>query len=113
MVWGHSSVLDLDLCWDRGELRLRDPRTGQFLPTPDELQAAKEAAEERADAERVAREAAEIQVVELESKLRLFNVNYEASDPELDPVNPPVLSRILSINQAPVNTTGAFFCPPW
>ena len=77
LVWGHSSVLDLDLCWDRGELRLRDPRTGQFLPTPDELQAgrdaereAKEAAEERADAERVAREAAEAQVAELESKLR-------------------------------------------
>ena len=57
--YGHSSVLDLDLCWDRGELRLRDPRTGQFLPTPDELQSAKEAAEERADTERVAKEAAE------------------------------------------------------
>ena len=84
LVWGHSSVLDLDLCWDRGELRLRDPRTGQFLPTPDELQAGKEAAEERADAERVAkeaaeeradtarvaREAAEVQVAELESELR-------------------------------------------
>ena len=84
LIWGHSSVLDLDLCWDRGELRLRDPRTGQFLPTPEELQAGKEAAEERADTERVAkevaeeradterlaREAAEVQVTELESKLR-------------------------------------------
>ena len=84
LIWGHSSVLDLDLCWDRGELRLRNPRTGQFLPTPEELQAAKEAAAERADAERaakeaaaeradteqVAREAAEVQVAELESKLR-------------------------------------------
>ena len=91
-------MLDLDLCWDRGELRLRNPRTGRFLPTPEELQAAKEAAEERADAERVAREAtaeradaervakeaaeeradtervareaAEVQVAELESELR-------------------------------------------
>ena len=84
LIWGHSSVLDLDLCWDRGELRLRDPRTGQFLPTPEELQAGKEAAEERADTERVAkevaeeradterlaREAAEVQVTELESELR-------------------------------------------
>ena len=56
LVWGHSSVLDLDLCWDRGELRLRDPGTGQFLPTPEELQAAKEAAE--------------AQVAELEAELR-------------------------------------------
>ena len=91
LVWGHSSVLDLDLCWDRGELRLRDPRTGRFLPTPDELQAerdaareakeaaeeradtarvAREAAEERADTARVAREAAEVQVAKLESELR-------------------------------------------
>ena len=62
-----------NLCWDRGELRLRDPRTGQFLPTPKELQAVNEAAAERADTERVASEAAEVQVAELESKLMIPN----------------------------------------
>ena len=45
-----------NLYWNHGGLRLWDPRMGQFLPTPDELQAAEEAAQ--------------IQVAELESELR-------------------------------------------
>ncbi len=36
LIWGHSPVLGLDLCWDDGELRLRDPRDGEYLPTPEE-----------------------------------------------------------------------------
>ena len=36
LIWEHSSVLELDLCWHRGELRLWDPETGEFLPTPEE-----------------------------------------------------------------------------
>ena len=62
LIWGHSFVLELDLCWDRGELRLRDPETGEFLPTPDELQAGREA-------ERAAKEAAEARVAALEAEL--------------------------------------------
>ena len=57
MLWGHSDVLGLDLCWDNGTLKLRDPATGRFLPRPgqlraelDEAQDRAEAAEERADA---------------------------------------------------------------
>ena len=47
LIWGHSAVLDLDLCWDEEELRLRNPATGEYLPTPEEQRAAREAAETR------------------------------------------------------------------
>ena len=50
LLWGHSPVLGLDLCWDDGELRFRDPTTGEFLPTPEELQAERDAAEAERDA---------------------------------------------------------------
>lgn len=57
LVWGHSAVLDLDLCWDAGELRFRDPASGEFLLTPEEQRAAREAEAARADrAEAEARE---------------------------------------------------------
>ena len=84
LLWGHSAVLGLDLCWDDGELRLRDPLTGDFLPTPEELQseseaahisaeaerAARETAEARTESERAARQSAEARVAELEAELR-------------------------------------------
>ena len=38
LLWGHSEVLGLDLCWDEGVLRLRDPESGNFLLTPQEMQ---------------------------------------------------------------------------
>ena len=63
LLWGHSAVLGLDICWDDGQLRFRDPTTGKFLPTPEELQAA-------AEDERAARQSAEARVAELESELR-------------------------------------------
>ena len=28
ILWGHSVVLGLDVCWDDGQLRFRDPQTG-------------------------------------------------------------------------------------
>ncbi len=58
LIWGHSAVLGLDLCWDEGELRFRDPLTGEFLLTPEEHQAARNAAEAR--------------VAALEAELRLL-----------------------------------------
>ncbi len=69
LIWGHSSVLELDLCWDRGELRLQDPETGEFLPTPEELRAARDSERAGREAERAAREAAEARVLELEAEL--------------------------------------------
>ena len=47
LIWGHSEVLGLDLCWDEGELRFRDPSTGEFLLTPEEQQSARIEAETR------------------------------------------------------------------
>ena len=77
MLWGHSAVLGLDLCWDDGELHFRDPSTGEFLPTPEELQAERDAAEARADAEearaeteRAARLAAEAELARVQEQLR-------------------------------------------
>ena len=55
--WGHSEILNLDLCWEYGELRLWDPAAERYLPTYDDTaealiaaQAQREAAEARADA---------------------------------------------------------------
>ncbi len=84
LLWGHSAVLGLDMCWDDGKLRLRDPLTGEFLPTPEELQsdmqelqadvqaaeANAQAAQESVAAERAARQSAEARVAELEAELR-------------------------------------------
>ena len=50
MVWGHSRVLGLDLCWDRGRLRFYDPVAGQWLRNYEETQDELTAAESRADA---------------------------------------------------------------
>ena len=75
--WGYSQVLGLELWWDDRMLRFRDPATGQFLRTPHEIYADYQAAESRAaDAEaradeaRVAKEAAEARLAEMEAELR-------------------------------------------
>ena len=77
LIWGHSPVLGLDLCWVDGTLRFRDPATGDFLPTPAELdararadRAARDAAESRAAQDRAAREAAEAEVARLREQIR-------------------------------------------
>ncbi len=59
LLWSYSPLLDLELCWDQGQLRLRYPDTKQFLPTPEEERALRDAAESRAGAERQSRLAAE------------------------------------------------------
>ena len=75
--WGHSPVLGLDLCWERGALRFYDPATGGYLPTPAELQDQRDAAETRAAGaesraaiERAARLAAEAALRRLREQLR-------------------------------------------
>ena len=45
LLWGRSEALGLDLCWDNGTLRLRNPATGRFLLTPEELQSELEASQ--------------------------------------------------------------------
>ena len=62
-IWGHSTVLELDLCWEDGRLRFYDAATGGFL-----LNLA-EATEER-DAERAGRLAAEAELQHLQEQLR-------------------------------------------
>lgn len=32
VIWGHSEVLGLDICWDRGMTRFRNPSTGGLMP---------------------------------------------------------------------------------
>ena len=67
---GHSDALNLDLCWNHGELRWYDPSTGQHLMTLAEERQARAAAEERANTEREALAAAEARIRELEEELK-------------------------------------------
>ena len=61
LIWGRSEVLGLDLCWKDGELRFRDPRTGEFLPTAREARAALSESEARTEREQRDRHIAEAQ----------------------------------------------------
>ena len=54
--WGYSEILELELWWEEGKLRFRDPASGQFLLTPGKLY-------DRAGT-------AEARVAELEAELR-------------------------------------------
>ena len=75
-VWGLSPTLNLEFHWVEGSLRLYDPAVGRWLPTHEESEERAEAAESerseaevRAESERVAREAAEARMAELEAAL--------------------------------------------
>ena len=70
LLWGRSEVLGLDLCWDEGVLRLRDPETGRFLPTLLELRSERDAAQARADEDRQRAASAEERAAALEEELR-------------------------------------------
>ena len=83
-LWGHSAVLNLDVCWEYGKLRWWDPEGGRYLETHEqeaeariaaEAQQGRErqariAAEAQQDRERQARIAAEARIRELEAELR-------------------------------------------
>ncbi len=75
--WGHSEVLNLDVCWEDGQLRFWDPVAKRYLRTSDEMYEDRIAAEARADtaiaraqSERQARLEAEARTQELEEELR-------------------------------------------
>ena len=77
LIWGHSEVLGLDLCWEEGTLRLRDPVSSNFLPRPEELRSELDTAHERAEAAeaqaelvRERAESAEARASALEEELR-------------------------------------------
>ena len=59
MYWGHSAVLNLDLCWEYGELRFYDPTAQRYLDTFDSVHYARIAAEDARDAAHAARIVAE------------------------------------------------------
>ena len=59
MYWGHSAVLNLDLCWEYGELRFYDPAAQRYLTNYETERDGRIAAEDALDAERAARIAAE------------------------------------------------------
>ena len=81
---GHSDALNLDLCWEDGELRWYDPVAGRYLLTYKEVAEARiaerreriaaeqraDAAERRAERERDGRLEAEARAAQLESELR-------------------------------------------
>ena len=60
---GHSGILDLDPCWDHGQLRWFDPQAGEHLRTFTEEREGRIAAEARVHS-------AEARVRELEDELR-------------------------------------------
>ena len=68
LIWGHSEVLGLDLCWDAGTLRVRDPVTGRFLLTPEKLQLELEAARDRAEFSETRAETAEARAETAEAR---------------------------------------------
>ena len=76
VLQGYSTVLNLFIRWERGELRWHDPETGQEIPTFEQEregrlaeQEAKLVEQEGRLAEREARLAAEARVQELEAEL--------------------------------------------
>ena len=60
--WGHSDALNLDLCWEDGELRWYDPVSQRYLTTHQEERDARRAEAARADA-------AEARIRQLEEQL--------------------------------------------
>ena len=91
LLWGYSEVLDVELCWDAGDLWFRNHDTKLFLPTPEyveqlrgeeqrrreeeqrrreEEQRRREEEQRRREAAEHQRDAAEERVRQLEAELR-------------------------------------------
>ena len=68
-LWGHSDILNLDLCWEEGRLRWWDPVTARYLLTFDETDDERMAAEARADSAEARADSAEARIRELEAEL--------------------------------------------
>ena len=68
--WGRSDGLNLDLCWEYGQLRFYDPAAQRYLRTHDDEAEGRIAAEARLDAERQARIAAEADAAGAQARVR-------------------------------------------
>ena len=47
LYWGHSDMLELDICWEHGELRWFDPVSQSYIKTHSDERSERIAAEER------------------------------------------------------------------
>jgi hypothetical protein len=77
VVWGHSRVLGLDLCWVDGKLRFYDPVAGEYLRNLPEAEADRLA-------ERAARQVAESENLRLREQLRRLQEQQSTSDSNND-----------------------------
>ena len=76
--WGYSEALGLEFWWirdespgwNKGELRFRDPVSGEFLQTYEEIQDASASSAAWAKSAEARAEAAEARMAEIESELR-------------------------------------------
>ena len=69
IIWGHSQVLGLDVCWDRGRPRFFNPATGDYLLDYGEMLDARAAAEAHAAAETARANRAEMELQRLREQL--------------------------------------------
>lgn len=67
--WGHSAILNLNLCWEYGELRFYDPAAQRYLHTYDSADDERVAAIAALNREAAARQAAEARIRQLEARL--------------------------------------------
>ena len=70
LMRGYSEALDLYLCWEYGEFRFFDAKTGSYLRTHSEELDGRLRAEAQVQAERAERVRTERRVAELEAELR-------------------------------------------
>ena len=70
VLQGRSAALNLDLRWERGQLGLYIPATGDHITTVVSERAARIRERDRADREQAAREQAEARIRQLEAQLR-------------------------------------------
>ena len=76
LIWGYSPALDLEICWDNGEVQLRNHYTKEFLPRPRQERRMREAetaradqAEARANQAEAQRDAAQERIRQLEAEI--------------------------------------------
>ena len=75
--YGHSDVLNLDLCWENGRLRWWDPAARRYLLTFDEMDEARIAEAEARTAEAEARARAESRADSAEARVRELEAELE------------------------------------
>ena len=67
---GHSEVLNLDLCWEHGQLRWYDPVSESYIRTHTDEREGRIAAEAQRDDERQVRLVAEAEAAEAQARVR-------------------------------------------